>query len=213
MRTFSIYLTEQRLSLKRNRSKDMLYSLSLSVGLAGFISVFFGLLPKHLNLPLLDRIAIFPVSAIFLVYLGRSFFILFQQEFVFDRALGQVVVNGHFVHPMAELQSVCLEHLFRNRSNTFRLSLQTKSHVKMEIVSDNSFGASETEMRSLGRTIATYAAIDLITPEEFIPASSGTVASQSLPKRWRGKGFRKPISRQRRHGVAERGATSDGSCS
>lgn len=206
MQTFSIDLTEQRLTIKRSRSKNILWCVGISASLIGFVCVFFGFLPKPIKLPVELKFALFPFAAAFLFWLGRSFFFLFRQELIFDRVLGQVIVNRHPVHSMAELQSVCLERSYYREGMNWKLFLKMKSRVKTEIVSDNDFGVSELELRSLGKMIATYAVVDFITPEEFISAAPGRPTSASLPRKWRGKGFRNPLSQQRqaRNGPVKR---------
>ncbi len=206
MQTFSIDLTEQRLTIKRSRSKDIVWCVGITASLIGFICVFFGPLPNHFKLPVELKFALFPFAAALLFWLGRSFFFLFRQELIFDRVLGQVIVNRHPVHSMAELQSVCLERSYYREGMNWKLFLKMKSRVKTEIASDNDFGVSERELRSLGGTIATYAVIDFITPEEFISAASRRLICASQPKKWRGKGFRKRLAQQRqaRNGPVKR---------
>lgn len=202
MQKFSIHLTERQLTLKRDNTKEIWSCIGVSGATAGLISFFLFPLPGHIHVPLGERLALFPALVVCTGFLGRLYFVLRRQELVFDRVLGQVVVNGQPVHPLAELQSVCLERSFYSEGSSVKLYLRMKSRVKMEIVSDGVFGVSEREMRSLAETLAEFAHVNLITPDEFIPATSQRPTSPTMPKKWGRKGFRKPLSRNAGDGSA-----------
>ncbi len=195
MRKFSIHLTERQLTLKRNKTKEIVSCIGVCTATLGLIGFFLFPIPGLYHVPLGERFALLPLLVLCAAVLGRLYFVLQRQELIFDRVLGQIAVNGQPIYPLTELQSICLERSFYNEGRSVKLYLKMKSQVKVEIVSDGMFGVSEQEMRSLAEVLARFADVNLITPDEFIPASSQLRVSPEIQKKWGRKGFRKSVSR------------------
>jgi len=170
MRKYLVTQTEEQLIISRNRGIDILsYCANLAVT-AVLICFLISGRSGHYNVPLSRSITIFVLVLFDCVTFRALYLALRRREFILDRATSRVMVNGFHVYYLEDLQSVCLERSFYRRGNTTYLSLRTKSKVKIDVALSGVYGVSVSEMRSLAETIANFAKIDLIAPDEFISA-------------------------------------------
>lgn len=170
----------------------MLSCIGFSAAVTGLLGLLLGHLLHYYYLSLEGRFILSSLALLFCVFLGRLIFVLGRQVFVFDKALGQVAVNGRPVHPLAELQCVCLERSYYDGTTSRSLSLHLKNKVQMQIMADGLFGTDIAEMQGLAETIAEFAGLDLVTPKGFVPAVADLSAVPSQPKKiWRRKGIRR----------------------
>ncbi len=166
---YSIYVTDQQLVISRNRRLDIFALVGISTAAVLLIGFIFFRIPGHYNAPIDYRLSLVLVLLLCFAFLWRIISVLREPLLTFDRVLGQVFFNDRPVYAMAELQSICLDQSYYNHTASLVLYLCTKSQGKMEITRDGLYGPGEPEMRGMAEAIARFAAINLVTPNGFIP--------------------------------------------
>ena len=100
-------------------------------------------------------------------------------EWVVDRATEQVFLNGHPVEALGELESVCLDRNYYERTETTVLYLRTRSRVLVEIARDGLFGVGVREMWEAADALAGYAGLNLVTRDGFRPGRPAPVEASA----------------------------------
>jgi len=174
MRKYSVTQTEEQLIISRNRAIDILSFCANFATTLALVCFLFWIHARHHDIPTSMPLTVFSLLIFDFVGVRALYLALRRREFILDRTTSKVMVNGFHVYYLEDLQSVCLERSFYRRGSTTYLSLQTKSKVKIDVALSGVYGVSVSEMRSLAETIANFANIDLIAPDEFISADQET---------------------------------------
>lgn len=173
MRRLCVDITDQRLTLRRDRRKDFLCVFGV-FGATFLFALWVLGPPSRWSVLTGDRLPHLALGLTLCVgYVWRLSRNLRRQDWVLDRTLGQVTLNGRLVEAQGELESVCLDRGYYDHSKSLVLYLRTKSRVLLEIARDGAFGVGEPEMREVADALADYAGLNLVTPGGFRPGHAG----------------------------------------